>query len=76
MSFPLADVLFTMLRPWKLGASMFIAFATLALLISAVGLAGTIAYAVGEGAASWGCERPSARSLRISCESCSGGASW
>jgi predicted permease len=45
--FPLADVLFTMLRPWKLGASMFIAFATLALLISAVGLAGTIAYAVG-----------------------------
>src|SRR5262249_28916261 len=43
---PLYEVFASMLHPWKLGASMFVGFGLLALTISGVGLAGTIAYSV------------------------------
>jgi predicted permease len=43
---PLADVIGSQMRSWKLGATMFVAFGALALLLAAVGLYSVIAYNV------------------------------
>ncbi|HEX7546394.1 MAG TPA: ADOP family duplicated permease [Gemmatimonadaceae bacterium] len=44
----LADQLSPEMRPWRLGAALFSAAGILALLVAAVGIYGTIAYAVGQ----------------------------
>jgi predicted permease len=43
---PLADVIGSQMRSWRLGATMFVAFGALALLLAAVGLYSVIAYNV------------------------------
>ncbi|HTL04888.1 MAG TPA: FtsX-like permease family protein, partial [Gemmatimonadales bacterium] len=43
---PLASTLDYLLRPWRLGATMFTLFGGLALLVAAIGLYGVIAYSV------------------------------
>jgi ABC-type antimicrobial peptide transport system permease subunit len=43
---PFADVVGSQMRSWKLGATMFVAFGALALLLAAVGLYSVIAYNV------------------------------
>ena len=43
---PFADVIGGQMRSWRLGATMFVAFGALALLLAAVGLYGVIAYDV------------------------------
>ena len=45
---PLADLLDDQRRSWRLGATMFVAFGVLALIVAAVGLYGVIAYNVGQ----------------------------
>jgi ABC-type antimicrobial peptide transport system permease subunit len=45
---PLADEVNTQRRSWRLGATMFVGFGVLALLVAAVGLYGVIAYNVGQ----------------------------
>src|SRR6266550_2373104 len=43
---PLGDLLAPSIRPWRLGSAMFAGFALLALVLSAVGLCGVLAYIV------------------------------
>jgi putative ABC transport system permease protein len=45
---PLADEVNTQRRSWRLGATMFVGFGVLALLVAAVGLYGVISYNVGQ----------------------------
>jgi predicted lysophospholipase L1 biosynthesis ABC-type transport system permease subunit len=45
---PLDDLLDQQRRSWRLGATMFVAFGVLALVVAAVGLYGVIAYNVGQ----------------------------
>jgi predicted permease len=45
---PLADLLAPSIRPWRLGSTMFSAFAVLALVLAAVGLYGVLAYTVAQ----------------------------
>jgi putative ABC transport system permease protein len=45
---PLADEVNSQRRSWRLGATMFVGFGVLALLVAAVGLYGVIAYNVGQ----------------------------
>jgi predicted permease len=45
---PMADLLAAQRRSWRVGATMFVAFGVLALVVAAVGLYGVIAYNVGQ----------------------------
>jgi len=45
---PLFDIVDGARRSWQLGATMFVAFGVLALLVAAVGLYGVMAYTVGQ----------------------------
>jgi predicted permease len=45
---PFADLVYAQRRSWELGATMFVAFGGLALLVAAVGLYGVIAYGVAQ----------------------------
>jgi ABC-type antimicrobial peptide transport system permease subunit len=44
----MADVLEPQIRPWRLGATIFVAFGALALVVAAVGTYSVIAYAVSQ----------------------------
>jgi ABC-type antimicrobial peptide transport system permease subunit len=45
---PLADLVAPSIRPWRLGSTMFSAFAVLALVLAALGLYGVLAYTVAQ----------------------------
>jgi ABC-type antimicrobial peptide transport system permease subunit len=45
---PLRDIVDSQQRSWRLGATMFVAFGLLALIVAAVGLYGVISYDVGQ----------------------------